>query len=111
MALPAFRNIHRGVVDVLFPGWAGLAAGIVRAEPRGPRRSGSFEAPKCWWNQRAPAGRAETRADRLIVDALDLVLMAVLPRSDAEPFRPGVGVALALDADEDAAEVWACALE
>src|SRR6478672_8553109 len=35
----AFRNVHRGVIGVFLAGRAGLAAGIVRAEPRGqPQR-------------------------------------------------------------------------
>ena len=63
-------------------------------------RSGSFEAPKCWWNQRAPARRRRHHADRLVVDALDLALLAVLPRRDAQALRPRVGVALALEADQ-----------
>ena len=63
-------------------------------------RSGSFEAPKCWWIPARAAGRRRHHADRLVVDALDLAVLAVLPRRDAVPLRPGVGVALALDADQ-----------
>ena len=46
------------------------------------------------------AGRRRHHADRLVVDALDLVGMAVLPGRQAVAFRPGVGVALALEADQ-----------
>ena len=46
------------------------------------------------------ARRRRHHADRLVVDALDLARFAVLPRRHAVPLRPGVGVALALEADE-----------
>src|ERR1700730_3825778 len=39
-------------------------------------------------------------ADGLVIDALDLVGMAVLPRGHPVPLRPCIGIALALKADE-----------
>src|SRR5262252_5691745 len=62
-------------------------------------RSASFDAPKCWWYQRAARCRRH-HADGLVVDALDLVGMAVLPGRDAVAFGPGIGIALALEADQ-----------
>ena len=46
------------------------------------------------------AGRRRHHAERLVVDALDLLGLAVLPRRHAVPLRPGVGVAVALQADQ-----------
>src|SRR3954468_1355408 len=40
-------------------------------------------------------------ADRFVVLTHDFVAMTVLPRSGAERFRPRIGIALALHADED----------
>src|SRR5262249_57905230 len=49
----------------------------------------------------ARAGRpGRHHTHRLVVDAFDLVGVAVLPRGDAVSLRPGIGVALALEADE-----------
>src|SRR5262249_24210693 len=95
----ALGDIHRGVVGVLLAGRARLAARIVRPEPgRQPqrilRRAEVLVVPA-----RAAGGRRH-HADGLVVDALDLVGMAVLPGSDAVSFRPGIGVALALQADQ-----------
>src|SRR3954469_11048423 len=91
----AFGDVHRGVVDVLLAGRAGLAARIVRAEPRGqPQRL--FRGAEVLVEPARATRRRRYQANRLVVDALDLVLMAVLPGIDAEPLRPRVGVALAL---------------
>ena len=48
-----------------------------------------------------PAGRRRHHADRLVIDALDLIALAVLPRREAELFRPRVSVAFAFYADEN----------
>src|SRR3954469_11159107 len=48
---------------------------------------------------RAAWGRGDHAAE-LVVDALDLIAFAFLPRVHAVPLRPGVGVALAGQADE-----------
>src|SRR3979411_2436863 len=60
-----FRDVHAGVVDVGFAGGAGAGAG--RSSRPGDcgrnqavSRSGSLDTPKCWWNQRAPPGAADT---------------------------------------------------
>src|SRR5262249_26475714 len=44
--------------------------------------------------------RGRDQTDRLVVLAQHLVGLAVPPRRGAERFRPGIGVALALDADQ-----------
>src|SRR5262249_24483695 len=71
--------------------------------PAGMRRP-SLPMPKCWWNQSplpgAAARRRRDQPDRLVVLAPHLVGLAVPPRRGAERFRPGIGVALALDADQ-----------
>src|SRR5580692_11545676 len=95
----AFGNIHRGVVGVLLAGGAGLAAGIVRAEPGGEAERFLRGAEVLVIPARA-AGRRRHHANRLVVDAFDLVHLAVFPRRQAEALGPGVGVALALDADQ-----------
>src|SRR5437899_12511125 len=46
------------------------------------------------------AGRRRHHADRLVVDALYFVHVAVLPRRDADPLGPRIRIALALDADK-----------
>src|SRR6202030_2270966 len=48
----------------------------------------------------AAHGRCGNETDRLVILAQDFVALAVLPRRGTERFRPRVGVALALDADE-----------
>src|SRR5262249_32959166 len=95
----ALGNVHRGVVDVLLAGRAGLAAGVVRAEPGGQAQR-LLRAAEMLVEPARAAGRGRDHADRLVVDALDLVLLAVLPRIDAAPLGPRIGVALALDADQ-----------
>src|ERR1700722_13292985 len=95
----AFVDVHGGVVDVLLAGRAGLAAGIVRAEPGGePQRF--LRGAEMLVEPARAAGRCRHHADRLIVDTPDLVLLAVLPGVGAEPLGPCVGVAFALDADQ-----------
>src|SRR6185437_15508007 len=85
--------------DVLFAGRAGLASRVMRAEPGGqPQRF--FRGAEVLVVPACAAWRRRDEANRLVVDALDLVLMSVRPRIDAAPLRPGVGVALALDADQ-----------
>src|SRR3979409_1508654 len=94
----ALGNIHGGVVGVLFAGGAWLAAGIVRPEPGGePQRV--FRGAEMLVVPARAARRRRHHADRLVVDALELVGMAVLPRGHAVAFRPRVGIALALQAD------------
>src|SRR5262249_6902147 len=78
---------------------ARLAAGIVRAEPCGePERL--FRCAEMLVKPARPAGRRRYHADRLVIDALDLVPLAVLPRRKPEMLWPGIGVALVLDADQ-----------
>src|SRR5580704_7562710 len=96
----AFGDVHAGVVGVGFAGRAGLAAGIVRSEPRGEPQW-LLRAAEVLVVPARPAGCRRDEADRLVVDALDEMALAVLPRIDAGMLRPRVGVALALDADED----------
>src|SRR5262245_13434760 len=95
----AFGDIHGGGVGVLLAGWSGLAARIVRSEPgsqpqRLLRRAEMLVVPA------RAARRRRHHADGLVVDALDLVGMAVLPGRDAVAFGPGIGIALALEADQ-----------
>src|SRR5579872_6316800 len=67
----AFRNIHRGVVDVLLAGRAGLAARIVRTEPSGETKRLLRGAEVLVEPARA-AGRRRDEADRLVINALHL---------------------------------------
>src|SRR4051812_47089634 len=48
-----------------------------------------------------PSRGRRDHAHRLVIDALDLPLLAVLPGVDAEPLGPGVSVAFALETDQD----------
>src|SRR5204863_55264 len=73
--------------------------GVVRAEPGGEAERVFRYAEVLVVPARA-AGRGAHHPDRLVVDALHFVHAAVLPRRDAQPLGPGIGVALALDADE-----------
>src|SRR5215472_13403368 len=92
-------EVHAGVVDVLLARRTGFAPRIVRAEPGGePQRL--LGGAEVLVEPARAAGCRRHHADRLVVDPLDLVLLAVLPRRDAEAFRPSVSVALALDADQ-----------
>src|SRR3984957_7861725 len=69
----AFGDVHGGVVDVLLAGRAGLAAGIVRAEPGGePQRL--FRGAEVLVEPACAARRRGHHADRLVVDAFDLIL-------------------------------------
>src|SRR5262245_28319257 len=74
----AFRDVHRGVVDLGLAGRAGLATGIVRAEPGGqPQRL--LRGAEMLVEPARAARRRRHHADRLVVDALDLVGLAVIP--------------------------------
>src|SRR2546430_5660008 len=95
----AVGNVDRGVVGVFCPRRAGIAAGVVRAEPGGEAERVFRYAEVLVVPARA-AGSGAHHPDRLVVDALHFVHAAVLPRRDAQPLGPGVGVALALHADE-----------
>src|SRR5580700_518520 len=95
----AFGNIHRRVIGVLLAGRAGLAAGIMRAEPGGEAES-LFRGAEMLVVPARAARRRRHHADRLVVDALDFVHLAVFPRRQAETLGPCVSVALALDADQ-----------
>src|SRR5579864_5045126 len=75
----AFGNIHRGVIGVLLAGRAGLAAGIVRAEPGGEAERFLRRAEMLVIPARA-ARRRRHHADRLVIDAFDLGHLAVFPR-------------------------------
>src|SRR5262245_31459972 len=95
----AFGDVHGGVIGVLLARWSGLATGIVRSEPGGQPQRLLRRAEMLVVPARA-ARRRRHHADGLVVDALDLVGMAVLPGRDAVAFRPSIGVALALEADQ-----------
>src|SRR5262245_1957846 len=95
----ALGNIHPGVIDVLLAGRARLAPRIVRPEPRGQTQR-LFRRAEVLVIPARPAGGRRYHPDRLVVDALDLVAMAVFPGSDAVTLRPGIGVALAREADQ-----------
>src|SRR6478672_8532501 len=95
----ALGNIHPGVIDMLLAGRARLAARIVRAEPCGQTQR-LFRRAEVLVIPARPAGGRRHHPHRLIVDAFDLVAVALFPGSDAVPLRPGIGVALALEADQ-----------
>src|SRR3984893_328813 len=96
---PAFGNVHGGVVGVLLAGRAGLAPGIVRAEPGGqPQRI--LRGAKMLVIPARAARRRRHHPDRLVIDPLDLVGMPILPGGDAVSFRPGIGITLACQADQ-----------
>src|SRR5262249_61065767 len=84
---------------VLLAGRAGFAAGIVGPEPGGEPQWILGGAEMLVVPARA-ARRRRHHAHRLVVDALDLVGMAVLPRGDAVALGPSISVALALQADQ-----------
>src|SRR5215470_2276907 len=95
----AFGNIHRRVVDMFLARRSRLAAGIVRAEPCGEaervlRCAEMLMKPAC------ATGRRRHHADRLVIDAFDVVALAILPGREPQMLRPGVSVAFAFDADQ-----------
>src|SRR5262249_35386917 len=95
----ALGNIHPGIIDVLLAGRAGLAARIVRSEPRRQTQR-LFRRAKVLVIPPRPAGGRRHHSHRFVVDALDLVAMALLPRRDAVALRPDSGVALGIEADQ-----------
>src|SRR5438552_12550679 len=94
-----FGDIHRGVVGVLLAGRAGLATRIMRPEPGGQAQR-LLRRPEVLVVPARAAGRSRHHANRLVVDAPDLVGLTVLPRSDAASFRPGIGVALSFETNQ-----------
>src|SRR5262245_2099484 len=96
----AFGNVHGGVIDMGLARRSGLAAGIVRTEPGGEAQR-LLRGAEMLVEPAGAAGRCRDHADRLVIDALDLGGLAVLPRRHAGALRPRIGVALALEADEN----------
>src|SRR5262249_15919544 len=97
---PTLAQIDRAVVHELFTRTAGLASAcIVRAKPgREAKRVG--RDAEMLVEPVAAHRRSRYHADRLIVLTEHLVGAAVLPGCHGERIRPGIGVALAFDADE-----------
>src|SRR6266851_4753667 len=95
----AFGDVHGGVVGMDLAGGAGLATRIVRAEPGGEPQRLAGCAEMLVVPARATRRRRD-EANRLVVDPLDEVRLAIAPRRNAGMFRPRVGVPLALYADE-----------
>src|SRR4051794_13727747 len=95
----AFGNVHGGIVRMLLSRRSRLAAGTVRSKPgRQPQRI--LRGAEMLVIPARAARRRRYHSHRLVVDALDLVSVSILPRSDAVSFRPGVGIALACEADQ-----------
>src|SRR5215813_4852887 len=68
----AFGDVHSGVVDMSLARRTGLAPGIVRPEPGGePQRL--LGRAEMLMEPAGAAGRRRHHADRLVVDALDLL--------------------------------------
>src|SRR5215467_14969211 len=95
----AFRDVHSGIVSMDLTRRPGLATRIVRAEPGGEPQGIARSAEMLVVPARA-ARRGRHHTHRLIVDPLHAVRLAIAPWRDAGMFGPGVGVALALYADE-----------
>src|ERR1700747_3439474 len=79
----AFGNIHRGIVGVLLAGRARFTAGIVRPEP-GSEAERLFRRAEMLMIPARAAGRRRNHPELLIINTLDLIALAVLPRRDAE---------------------------
>src|SRR4051812_17105718 len=96
----ALGDVHPRVVDVLLARRTGFTPRIIRAEPCHQAQRLFRDAEMMMLPPRA-AGCRRDHADGLVIDALDLILVTILPRCYAQALGPSVGVALALDADED----------
>src|SRR5262249_49372239 len=94
----AFGDVHGRVVDMLLAWRPGLAAGIVRAEPGGQPQRVFRCAEVLVIPARAPRRRRH-HPDRLIVHALDPAGMALPPPRAPVARAPGIGIALAPEAD------------
>src|SRR3954453_2950907 len=96
----ALGEIDRAVVHELLTGAAGLArACIVDAEPGGQPKRLEARSEKLGEPLTAHGG-GRAHADPLAVLPQPPLGPAILPRLGPEHFRPSVGVALALHADQ-----------
>src|SRR5208282_5060860 len=96
---PALVDVHRGVIDMRLAGRTWLAPRRIGAEPGGQAERLLGDAEMLVVPARA-ARRCRNHADRLVIDALHLVCLAVLPRRQTGALGPGVGVPLTLEADQ-----------
>src|SRR5258708_18636921 len=83
----ALGNVDRGVVGVFLARRAGVAAGVVRAEPGGEAERVLGHAEVLVVPARAAGGR-RPHADRLVVDALPLAGTPVLPPRHVHALGP-----------------------
>ena len=96
----ALVHVDGRVIGMLLARRAGIAAGIVRAEPGGQAEIVLRDAEMLVVPAIA-AGRRRDHADRLVIETADLIGISVLPRLLAAALRPAIGIALALEADQN----------
>src|SRR5262249_13189718 len=96
----AFAQVDGAIVHELLARAASLARTLVVGAMPGRHAQAFLADTEVLVEPVARHRRRRDETDRLIVLAEHLVGLAVFPRRGAERFRPRVGVALALDADE-----------
>src|SRR5262245_60765991 len=96
----AFAQVDGAIVHELLAGTAGLARALVVGPVPGGDAQALLADAEMLMEPVAAHRRGRDQTDRLVVLAQHLVDLAVPPRRGAERFRPGIGVALALDADQ-----------
>src|SRR5262249_15513551 len=95
-----FAQVDGAIVHALLAGTAGLARALVVGPVPGGDAQALLADAEMLMEPVAAHRRGRDQTDRLVVLAQHLVGLAVPPRRGAERFRPGIGVALALDADQ-----------
>src|SRR6202035_2881701 len=96
----ALAEIDRAEIHELLARAAGLAGALIVGSVPGGDAKSLLAGAEMLMEPVSAHRRGRDHADRLVVLAQDLVGFAVLPGRGAERFRPRIGVALALDADE-----------
>src|SRR5262249_22913684 len=96
----AFAQVDGAIVHELLAGTAGLARALVVGPVPGGDAQALLADAEMLVEPVAAHRRGRDHTDRLVALTKPLVGVAVPPRRGAERFRPGIGVALALDADQ-----------
>src|SRR5262249_4559483 len=96
----ALAQINGAVIHELLAGNARLARALVVGPMPGGDAQPFLADAEMLMEPVSAHGRRRDEADRLVILAQHLVGFAILPWRGAKHLRPGIGIALALDADE-----------
>src|SRR5262249_3820936 len=97
---PALGHVARALVGILLAGHARLVLAVIVRPIPADQTQRLPAGPEMRMKPIAPIGRGGDHADGLVVLPINVVRLAVLPWGHAVGARPGIGVALALEADE-----------